>query len=61
MLEIKDENGKILKYKTSQVPGKADYNNQSRFERLSEIALHEWCSQACKTITAFVEENIDKL
>lgn len=59
---LKGNRVEMLKYKTSQVPGKHGRGGQSqrRFERLTEIAAHEWfvkCGEQASEIF-LAEENI---
>jgi len=59
---LKGNHIELLKYMTSQVPGKHGRGGQSqrRFERLTEIAAHEWfvkCGEAASEIFK-QEENI---
>lgn len=50
---LKGNRIEILKYMTSQVPGKHGRGGQSqrRFERLTEIAAHEWFVKCGETIS----------
>ena len=49
----------LLKYMTSQVPGKHGKGGQSqrRFERLTEIAAHEWFQKAAEKASGIFREH----
>ena len=49
----------LLKYMTSQVPGKHGKGGQSqrRFERLTEIAAHEWFQKAAEKASSIFREH----
>jgi peptide chain release factor subunit 1 len=59
---LRGDNVELLKYMTSQVPGKHGRGGQSqrRFERLTEIAAHEWFVKCGETASEIFkqEENI---
>jgi peptide chain release factor subunit 1 len=59
---LKGNHVELLKYMTSQVPGKHGRGGQSqrRFERLTEIAAHEWFVKCGETASEIFmqEENI---
>jgi len=58
---LKGNRIELLKYMTSQVPGKHGRGGQSqrRFERLTEIAAHEWFVKCGEAISEIFRENED--
>jgi len=58
---LKGNRVELLKYMTSQVPGKHGRGGQSqrRFERLTEIAAHEWFVKCGEKISEIFRDNED--
>ena len=58
---LKGNRVELLKYMTSHVPGKHGRGGQSqrRFERLTEIAAHEWFVKCGETISEIFREQKD--